>query len=77
MNTKDRKSPVMQQAEGNWKQFVGKIKETWGDLRNDDLDRFEGRMDQLEGYLEERTGESRAAVKSRINDISSNLKGRV
>ncbi|MDZ4700233.1 MAG: CsbD family protein [Rhodothermales bacterium] len=67
----------MQQAEGNWKQFVGKIKETWGDLRNDDLDRFEGRMDQLEGYLEERTGESRAAVKSRINDISSNLKGRV
>ena len=25
-------------AEGNWKQFKGKVKEQWGKLTNDDLD---------------------------------------
>lgn len=73
MKTHD-KSPAMQQVEGNWKQFVGQVKETWGDLTNDDLDRFEGKMDQLEGYLEERTGETRAAVKRRISDIAGRLR---
>ncbi len=72
MKTTD-KSPVAQQVEGNWKQFIGKVKETWGNLTDDDLDRFNGKMDQLEGHLQERTGESRAAIKSRISEISSRL----
>ncbi len=72
MKTND-KSPVVQQVQGNWKQFTGKVKETWGNLTDDDLDRFNGKMDQLEGFLEERTGESRAAIKRRIGEINSKL----
>ncbi|MEZ4699413.1 MAG: CsbD family protein [Rhodothermales bacterium] len=74
MKTHENKTPVMQQVEGNWKQFIGQIKEKWGDITNDDLDKFQGQMDQLEGYLEERTGESRAAVKRQIGEIASRLK---
>ena len=41
-------------VEGNWKQFKGKVKEQWGDLTDDDLDRIAGKRDQLEGKIQER-----------------------
>ena len=71
------KSPTTQQIEGNWKQFVGQVKETWGDLTNDDLDRYEGQRDQLEGYIQEQTGEDRAAVRRKIDQIASRIKDSV
>ena len=43
-------------VEGNWKQAKGKVKETWGNLTNDDLDKIAGRRDQLEGKIQERYG---------------------
>ncbi len=71
------KSPTRQQMEGNWKQFVGKIKETWGELTDDDLDRYEGQVDQLEGHIQERTGENRAAIRRKIDDLAHSVKTRV
>ena len=71
------KSPAMQKLEGNWKQFTGKIKENWGDLTNDDLDRYEGKLDQLQGHIQERTGEKREAIRDRIEQIMDSLKSRV
>lgn len=68
MNRTD--SPMEQQARGNWKQFKGKLKEAWGDLTDDDLDRMEGKRDQLEGHIEERTGEARAEIRRRMDTIS-------
>ncbi|MGH9630833.1 MAG: CsbD family protein [Bryobacteraceae bacterium] len=46
-------------AEGNWKQFKGKVKEQWGKLTDDDLDRVGGKRDQLVGRLQERYGYTR------------------
>lgn len=43
-------------VEGNWKQFKGKVKEKWGNLTDDDLDRVGGRRNQLEGVIQERYG---------------------
>lgn len=76
MQTYD-KSPIAQKIKGNWNQFAGKLKETWGDLTNDDLDRFEGRMEQLQGHIQERTGESRQKIQDRIEKIADSLKERV
>ncbi len=45
--------------QGKWKQLRGKVKETWGKLTDDDLDRIEGRSDQLIGLLQERYGYAR------------------
>jgi uncharacterized protein YjbJ (UPF0337 family) len=42
--------------EGNWKQLEGKIKEKWGDLTDDDLDKIAGRRDQFEGLIQRRYG---------------------
>lgn len=63
-------SPTRQQAEGAWKQFKGRLQEAWGALTNDDLDRYQGKRDQLVGHVQEATGEKRKAVLDRIDRIS-------
>lgn len=63
-------SPKKQQAEGNWKQFKGKMQEMWGDLTGDDMDRFEGNREQLEGHVQKKTGENREAVREKIDNAS-------
>lgn len=70
------KTPAEQKVSGNWKQFTGKIKETWGELTNDDLDRYEGQKAQLEGLIQERTGESREKIREKIDAIASAVKAR-
>lgn len=44
---------------GMWKQLKGKIKEQWGELTNDDVDRVEGQWDQLSGLIQQRYGRTR------------------
>jgi len=44
------------QIEGNWKQFKGQVKETWGKFTDDDLEVIGGKRDKLIGKLQERYG---------------------
>src|ERR1043166_3049615 len=39
--------------EGNWKQAKGKVKEQWGKLTDDQLDKVAGKRDQLVGKIQE------------------------
>ena len=41
-------------VEGNWKQVKGQVKEKWGKLTDDELDKMNGRREQLEGKIQER-----------------------
>ena len=41
---------------GQWNQVKGKVKEQWGDLTDDDLDKIDGQADQLAGRIQERYG---------------------
>lgn len=56
------------QTQGNWKQFKGKLKEKWGDLTDDELDRFEGQRDQLAGRIQEKYGDSQEDVDRVLRD---------
>jgi uncharacterized protein YjbJ (UPF0337 family) len=38
--------------EGNWKEFMGKAKQQWGKLTDDDLTQIKGRRDELSGRLQ-------------------------
>jgi len=42
--------------EGNWKQFKGHVKEKWGKLTDDHLDKIAGKREQLSGKLQESYG---------------------
>ena len=46
--------------EGQWRQLRGRIKEWWGDLTDDDLDRIAGKSDRLIGKLQESTDTRRS-----------------
>ena len=56
--------------EGNWKQVKGKVKDRWGKLTDDELDRVEGNYDILCGKIQKAYGLSREEVErdlSRLN----------
>jgi uncharacterized protein YjbJ (UPF0337 family) len=55
-------------VEGNWKQLKGKIKEQWGNLTDDDLDKIAGKRDQLEGKIQERYGINKDAARKQLDD---------
>jgi uncharacterized protein YjbJ (UPF0337 family) len=67
-------NPREQKMEGSWKQFKGRIKEAWGTLSDDELDRLEGQRDQLEGLIEKRTGESRQKIRKEVDRLSTEAK---
>ena len=53
--------------EGEWKQMRGQVKEWWGKLTDDDLDRAEGKADRLVGLLQEKYGYSREKAEEEFN----------
>ncbi len=71
------KTPLEQVLEGKWNQFTGKVKETWGQLTNDDVSRAEGKLENLIGIIQERTGEQRNDIQQRIQDIADNIKNNI
>jgi uncharacterized protein YjbJ (UPF0337 family) len=53
--------------QGNWKQIRGKVKETWGELTDDDLAQVEGNYDQLVGKLQAKYGYSRDRAEREVD----------
>jgi uncharacterized protein YjbJ (UPF0337 family) len=45
--------------EGNWKQLVGKAREKWGELTDDELQRAKGNREQMIGLVQERYGRTK------------------
>jgi len=55
--------------EGKWKQIRGEIRETWGELTDDELDQIAGKRDKLAGKLQEKYGWSRDEAERQIDDF--------
>jgi uncharacterized protein YjbJ (UPF0337 family) len=54
------------QLKGKWNELKGRVRERWGDLTNDDLDRIEGKRDQLIGTIQQRYGKARDEVEREV-----------
>jgi uncharacterized protein YjbJ (UPF0337 family) len=57
------------QLEGKWKQYMGKVKEKWGKLTNDDLEVVGGRRDQLIGKIQERYGIVKQEAEKQVDEF--------
>lgn len=55
--------------EGKWKQLRGSIRERWGELTDDELDRIAGKRDRLAGLLQERYGYTQMEADRQIDDF--------
>ena len=58
---------------GKCKEMKGKVKEQWGKLTDDDLDKIEGRSDQMIGLLQQRYGYAREKAEEEYNRFTSSF----
>lgn len=54
--------------EGNWKQFTGKVKETWGQLTDDEIAEINGDREQLEGRIQARYGYAKDKAREEVDN---------
>ena len=59
-------------AEGDWKQFSGKVKEQWGKLTADEITQINGDREQLEGKIQARYGYAKYKAKQEVDAWCSN-----
>lgn len=64
------KNPDAEAVEGNWKLFKGYLREKWGELTDDELDKTEGRREQLLGYLQSRDARERAELERELDEVA-------
>jgi len=63
--------------QGKWRQIRGKVRERWGKITDDDLDRIEGRADQLVGLLQEKYGYARERAQKEVDAFLKGMNGRL
>ena len=52
---------------GQWNQLKGSVREQWGKLTDDDLDRIQGQSEQLVGRIQERYGIARDEAQREVD----------
>jgi uncharacterized protein YjbJ (UPF0337 family) len=62
---------------GNWNQLKGKVKETWGDITDDELQRVGGQFDQLVGLIQRKTGEGRQEIERMVTKLNEQAGGAI
>lgn len=55
------------QIQGNWKQVMGKAREQWAKLTDDDLMAIEGHREKLAGKIQERYGIAKEEVEKQVS----------
>jgi uncharacterized protein YjbJ (UPF0337 family) len=58
---------------GKWSQLQGKLKEKWGKLTDDDVNRLEGHRDYLVGKVQERYGIARDKADTQVKEFERSL----
>lgn len=59
--------------EGNWTQLRGKVREKWGDLTDDELDRIGGKRDQLVGAIQKHYGRAKDEIDREVDDWATTI----
>ncbi|HSP55120.1 MAG TPA: CsbD family protein [Dehalococcoidia bacterium] len=57
-------------TEGRLDRIKGRIRQTWGDLTDDDMDQAKGNTENLVGRIKERTGESVDEIRRKLNELT-------
>lgn len=56
------------EIKGDWNIIKGKLKQKWATLTDDDLQYAEGKLEEVYGRIQKRTGETRAAIEKAFKD---------
>lgn len=61
-----------QTLQGHWNEIKGKLRHKWGQLSNDELQSFNGNVEQLVGTIQRKTGEARSSIEHYLEELTSN-----
>lgn len=61
------------QVAGRWKEFKGKAKEQWGELTDDELDKVEGKRDQMVGLIQRKYGYAKDQAEKEVDAWSNRV----
>jgi len=60
--------------ETRWDEMKGRVKEAWGAITDDDLQRLEGRWDQVVATIQRKTGEAIDAIEARLKQLMNDVR---
>ena len=55
-------------VKGKWKELRGKVRERWGKITGDDVDRLKGTHEELIGLLQQRYGYERKQADKEVRE---------
>ncbi len=58
---------------GKWLQVKGRVREQWGKLTDDDVDRISGNVEQLVGTVQERYGYAKERATTEVDAFLANF----
>lgn len=62
------------QAQGQWDRLTARIKQTWGDLTDDEVKKAEGNKDELIARIREKYGDSKESIAEKLNELMEGTK---
>ena len=55
-------------VQGKWPELKGQVKQQWGKLTDDDMQRLSGKTEELAGVLQQRYGYGKVQAEMEINN---------
>lgn len=59
------------EIKGDWNITKGKLKQKWATLTDDDLQFVDGKVDELLGRIQKRTGENQETVEKAVKEYNT------
>lgn len=61
--------------EGSWKEVKGRVKESWGDLTDNEITEIEGKRDRMVGVLQRKYGLAKMDAEREVDEWADKLSG--
>lgn len=58
------------EIKGDWNIIKGKMKQKWATLTDDDLQYAEGKLEEVVGRIQKRTGETREVIEKAVKEFN-------
>lgn len=54
---------------GKWKEFKGELRNTWGNLTDDELEQTKGNLTSIGGLIQQKYGHAKDEISRKLNEL--------
>lgn len=59
--------------QGNWKEIKGRVRQTWGEFTDDEVEHMKGSYEELEGAIQKKYGYNKERTKKELDKFIDSL----